>query len=80
MSLPFENNDDFTYGSYLAIGVTAAVGVSRVALGVHWPSDVLAGWAAGAAWALASWTIADWTGWIAPENLNAMAHGLEDME
>src|SRR3546814_3779292 len=44
----------------LAVLVTIAVGVSRVYLGVHWPGDVVAGWAAGAAWAMLWWCIALW--------------------
>lgn len=39
--------------------LTGLIGLSRLYLGVHWPSDVLAGWAAGAGWALMWWTVAN---------------------
>jgi undecaprenyl-diphosphatase len=41
-----------------AVVLALIVGASRVYLGVHWLTDVLAGWSLGAAWAMACWLAA----------------------
>ncbi|MDB5677112.1 phosphatase PAP2 family protein [Sphingomonas bacterium] len=40
--------------------IVVLIGCTRVFLGVHWPSDVLAGWSFGTAWALAVFAANRW--------------------
>lgn len=44
----------------LALFLTLLVGSTRVFLGVHYPTDVLAGWSVGLIWALLCWLVVRW--------------------
>ncbi len=44
-----------TYVFVMAACWAGSIGLTRVYLGVHWPSDVLAGWAMGVSWAAGCW-------------------------
>jgi len=47
-----------TYCIAVSLLLSLLVGLSRIYLGVHYPTDVLAGWSVGLAWALLCWLVA----------------------
>ncbi|WP_158625941.1 phosphatase PAP2 family protein [Arsenicitalea aurantiaca] len=54
---PGETKDRYVIG--VAIVLTLLVGLSRLYLGLHYPSDILAGWMLGAGWVCLCWWYAE---------------------
>ncbi|HEX9786004.1 MAG TPA: phosphatase PAP2 family protein [Opitutaceae bacterium] len=55
LSRTVERRREKHYFICAALLLSFLIGLSRVFLGVHFPTDVIAGWAAGTAWALLCW-------------------------
>ena len=45
-----------TSAAIAGVGLVLVVGLSQLALGVHYPSDIVAGWLWAAAWAAFVWS------------------------
>ena len=56
-----------------ALVLALIIGTSRVYLGVHWPSDVLAGWCIGLCWAAGCWLTAHYIT-NRPEQIGQLGH------
>ncbi len=60
LSLTTEDRRIKFYILFCSIVLPLMVGISRLYLGVHWPTDIIAGWIAGATWAIICLLASHW--------------------